>query len=180
MYTKLPGHWNEQFLRFLKAPDSESYLAVRAALVSSEHYDPYSDEMETIDEMLSSGKLAEAREMLLESMPNLFLSPRAHMTLSYIAENASDDEGAQMEGFIAATCAKAILATGDGSKENPYIVVRTSDEHDVVPLLGKQPRSQSLVRDGDRYLDVMRYNDGKEMYFDITDAFTTNSRRMRT
>lgn len=161
----------ELFLHFLESPDRDSYLAVRNALISSEHYDPYSDEMDKINELLDAGKLEEAREKLSESMPNLLLSPSAHLTISFIAEKSDDEKGAKMEGFIAATCCEGVLATGDGTKDNPYIVVRTSDEHDVVQYLGKQFTRQSLIEDGNRYFDRINCDDGSELWFDVTDPY---------
>jgi hypothetical protein len=68
----------ELFAKFLQSPDRESYLAVRAALVASEHYDPYSREFNTIEELIDAGKLADALEQLMAAMPNLLLSPKAH------------------------------------------------------------------------------------------------------
>jgi len=108
----------ELFFKFVESPDRESYLAVRNALVSSEHYDPYSNELDKIDELLDAEKLDEAREKVSASMPNLLLSPRAHLTIAFIAEKANDEKAAKMEGLIAAICCEGILATGDGILSN--------------------------------------------------------------
>ena len=73
--------------------------------------------------------------------------------------------------LVAATCCEGILATGDGTKEKPYLVTRTSDEYDILQYLDKQFGGQALVSDGDRNFDVMTCSDGTELWFDITDPF---------
>jgi hypothetical protein len=161
----------EEFFRFLHTPCCATFVAVLACVASSEKYNPLSDELERANEFLDAGKLDEARSLLRESMPNLLLSPGAHSMLAYIAEQVGDDQTAEMEGKLAATCAEGVLATGDGSNESPYLVLRISDEHDVIAYLGKEFESQSLVEDGERHLDRVRCTDGSELWFDVTQAF---------
>ena len=113
----------------------------------------------------------EATERLAQAMPNLLLSPRAHMVFAFIADKTGDEKTAEVEQLVAAACCEGILATGDGTKANPYLVVRTSDERDVMHYLDRQFKQQSLVEDGDRHLDLIECEDGSEMWFDITDAY---------
>ena len=42
----------ELFVTFLKLPDCQSYLAVRAALVTSDYYEPYSEDLVDIKKLL--------------------------------------------------------------------------------------------------------------------------------
>ena len=161
----------ELFFHFLESPNRESYLAVRNALISSEHYDPYSSEMDSVNGFVDAGQFDEARETLSESMPNLLLCPSAHMAISFIAEKSGDEKAAQMERFVAATCCEGLLTTGDGTQENPYLVVRTSDEYALIEYLGKQFKSQSLIEDGNRHFDLIHCVDGSELWFDITDPY---------
>lgn len=165
----------ELFARFLESPDRESYIAVRTALVSSDYYDAYSNEMDGLDQLLDAGKFEEASRKLTDSMPNLLLSPWAHFIMSFIADKLNDEKGAHAESLIAAACCKGILATGDGTKDKPYIVVRVSDEYDVLQYVGKGLELQSLIHDGNRHFDLVKCRDGSELWFDITDAF--NKRR---
>jgi hypothetical protein len=161
---------HELFLKFIKSPNRESYMAIRTALISSEQYSPYSNEMESIDELLDAGKLEEAREKLSSSIPNLLLSPRAYMMFSFIEEKLQNEENAEAERYIAATCCEGILATGDGTESNPYIVVRPSDEYDVIQYLGKQVIGQSLIKDSEHSFDLIDCDDGSKLWFDVTDA----------
>ena len=159
------------FFEFLQTPDREKFLAVREAVASSETYCPYSNELTQADQCIDQGKFEEARLLVGDAMANLLLSPAAHLTLAIIAKKLGDAKGAEMEGFIAATCVQGILATGDGSRDSPYFVLRTSDEYDVIGYLGKKPKSQALTGDGDRHFDLIHCEDGSELWFDITVPF---------
>jgi hypothetical protein len=166
---------DELFNKFTASPDRESYLAVREALISSEFYDPNSTELGEVEEFLDSGpyvfELAGARDRIDAAMPNLILSPSAHLLKAFIAKESGDEKVVQIEKNIAGVCLLGLLSTGDGSKANPYLVVRTSDEHDVLGYLGKEFSKQSLIHDGDRRLDRIRCQDGTEVWFDVTDVF---------
>ena len=76
-----------------------------------------------------------------------------------------------MEMMIGDACIEGILATGDGSEGNPYIVIRTSDEHDVIEHLEKQLKQQSLMPKDDKHFDRIECTDGSKYWFDITDAY---------
>ena len=91
--------------------------------------------------------------------------------LGFLHSRLGDDQAAQMELMIGHACVEGILATGDGSAENPLIVVRTSDEHDVIEHLEKEFKQQFLTRTGDKHLDLIECKDGFEYWFDITVAY---------
>jgi hypothetical protein len=78
-YGRFP--MKDLLIDFLKSPDRESYLSLRDAVVSSDQYEPYSFELEEVGKLLDAGELTEARERISASMPNLLLSPRAHLML---------------------------------------------------------------------------------------------------
>jgi hypothetical protein len=161
----------EQFVDFMESPSRDTYLAVRGTLLASPDYKPYSDELNGIDGLLEIGSFAAVQETIARSMPNLLLSPRAHLFLSLAAEKSNDENAAGMERFIAAACVEGILATGDGSRDRPYLVCRSTDEYDVLQYLGKEFRGQALVHDGDRHFDLMECEGGTEIWFDITAAY---------
>ena len=157
--------------------DRDSFAALRAEIVSSEKYDPYSRELDEVNALLDAGDFEAAHCKLTEAMPNLFLSPAAHLAIAYVAEQTDDEESAKMEAFLAAMCCEGILTTGEGSRANPYLVLRTSDEYDVLQYLGKSFTGQALVEDGERHLDRMTCADGTELWFDITDAYNQLAQR---
>ncbi len=74
----------ERFVRFLKSPDRETYLTVHAALVSSEGYQPYSDELIKVHELVDAESFDEALIFLTAAMPNLLLNPSAHLARSFL------------------------------------------------------------------------------------------------
>jgi len=160
----------EKFFAFIGSPNRDKYLAIREEIIVSEQYDPYSSDLDHANALLNAGEYREARESISGSMPNLLLSPSAHYLLSLIAGKLNDQKSAELEGAIASSCVKGILATGDGSHEKPYIVVRMSDEYDVAHCLGKQNTEQSLISDGDKCYDLLRCGDGSELWFEITDV----------
>jgi len=160
----------EKLFTFLSSPGRDTYFAIREEVIASEHYNPHSLELNAAISLLAAGDHIQAREVITGSMPNLLLSPIAHQLLSRIAEQLNDQESAESEHAIGSLCLRGLLATGDGSQDKPYIVVRISDEYDVVHCLGKQMVEQSLIADGDKRYDLLRCADGSELWFEITDA----------
>ncbi|HEY2251544.1 MAG TPA: hypothetical protein VGH74_10810 [Planctomycetaceae bacterium] len=160
-----------KFVDLVQSPSRETYRAAHAALIALPEYNPYSDELDDIYRLLDADKFDLAKGRSSGLFPNLLLSPRAHLLIAAVAEKSGDDKLAGMEQFVAAACVQGILATGDGSKNSPYLVCRSSDEYDVLEYLGKEFRSQALVEDGDRHFDSMECKCGAEIWFDITSAY---------
>ena len=159
------------FAAFVENPDRESYLAVRGQLVQSPAYRPYSDEMDNANQLLEEGRFPEAVLTLRAAMPNLLLSPSAHQMLAYSYAKMEDEEAAAAETKAAMACLRGIQSTGDGTEQQPWLVVRTSDEYDVMATLQKRMQQQSLVNDNDLHLDRVECTDGSTLWFDVTDAF---------
>jgi hypothetical protein len=65
-------------------------------------------------------------------------------------------------------CLRAILMTGDGSEEEPYVVCAASDELDLLDELDLTAASKSLVHRGDCTFDVVRCDDGSKVWFDAS------------
>jgi hypothetical protein len=104
-------------------------------------------------------------------MGNLMLSPRAHQLLGFLHHKLGDEQRANMEMMIGIVCVEGILTTGDGSQESPYLVLRTSDEYDVLEHFEKQLQQQSLLHRDGRNFDRIECTDGTTYWFDITDAY---------
>lgn len=167
-----------EFMEFLKSPSRERYLQLFALVTKAEEYEPYSDELTNASELLQAHRNEEARTVLGRAMPNLLLCPRAHLYLGYIAKAAGDEEQANFENYVASACVEGVLATGDGSQQQPYRVVRTSDEHDVVQYLDKTFEEQSLIDEADRQFDRIRCTDGTVFWFDITTPYQRLMQRL--
>lgn len=166
----------EQLIQFIQSPDRDTYLTFRAKLIAVDGFDPYSDEILLADELYEKQKIHEARDTIQNAMRNLMLSPRAHQMLAFLHRKLGDEHAAQMEMLIGQACIEGILASGDGSTNNPYIVVRTSDEYDVIESLGKQFKQQALTHKDDKHFDLIECTDGSEYWFDITDAYNQLSK----
>ncbi len=167
-----------EFEAFLKSPNRQRYLQLFALVTTADDYDPYSDELTSAVELLEANKNEAARTVLGKAMPNLLLCPRAHLYLSHIARASGDEEQANFETYVAAACVEGILATGNGSQQQPYRVVRTSDEYDVVQYLDKTFEEQALIEEADQQFDRIRCTDGTEFWFDITTPYKRLSQRL--
>jgi len=167
-----------EFEAFLKSPNRERYLQLFALVTSADDYDPYSDELASASDLLEAHKNEEARTVLGRAMPNLLLCPRAHLYLGYIARAAGDEGQADFENYVASACVEGILATGNGSQQQPYRVVRTSDEYDVVQYLDKTFQKQSLIDEAEQQFDRIRCTDGTEFWFDITTPYQRLTKRL--
>jgi len=168
----------DEFVKFLETPTRDTFLAVRNALISAETYDPYSDELNNVEDLLDEERWTEAQEVLGNTMSNLLLTPRAHLYASYAAEKSGDDQLAELETAIAAVCAEGILATGNGSEESPYLVTRVIDEYDVLQFLDKEMKHQAFVEKDGRHFDRIDCTDDSVVWFDITDSFQNLESRM--
>jgi len=162
----------ELLLQFVQEPNAENFLALRKSLIESEHYDPYSDEMNSVDSLIEQQKWSEAREVLGAAMPNLILSPRAHLAMSFITGKLGEEMAQKMESFLASACCQGIVESGDGTQESPFLVTRTSDEYDVLAYLQKEFAGQSLVNGDEKTFDVVKCSDGTEYWFDISACYS--------
>src|SRR5712691_13436338 len=100
-------------------------------------------------------------------MPNWFLDPRVHLLASTIHSQLGDQEESEMEEELASMLLEAILETGDGSEEHPYLVMRPCDEYDVVEeYFDKQVELQEF--DMERSFDILTCDDGTVYWFDIS------------
>lgn len=173
------GEATELFAAFLEKPGKESFLAVFKAVTEGDGYDPYSMELDSVWGMIRENKHKAAQEKLEKAMPNLLLSPLAHLYLAMAAEGLGEAEKAKAEREAAAKCIQGILATGDGSAEQPYLVSRVSDEYDLLRHLKKMRKVQGLRHKDGKSFDVMQCADGTEVWFDITAVFGSMSKRLK-
>ena len=161
----------ELLINFVQEPSQDNFLALRTAIIGSEQYSPYSNEMERIHSLIEEKKWSDAKEAFQTAMPNLMLSPRAHLAMSFVANRMGDEKTERFEGFLASACCQGVIESGGGTKDSPYLVTRTSDEHDVVEFLQKTFAGQSLLEADGRTYDLIKCTDGTEIWFDISDCY---------
>jgi hypothetical protein len=122
----------------------------------------------TVAPLIASGAYDEAVTALEDLMPGALLSPSAHGALSQALGRSGRTEDAEREATVARAALDGILATGDGSAEHPWSVLRVGDEYDVLRSLRRTRTRQTLVRDAGRTIDVLVCDDGSELHFDVT------------
>jgi len=161
----------KRFFEFVENPTGAAYRAILEKLAAGSDYRPYAGYIEQIQGLLDSKEFEKAHEACKRSSATLLLSPELHMLAGYAARELGDDELFNMERIIASACVRGMLDTGDGTREKPYIVSVTGDEHFVLEVLKKAFESQRLVRDGERYMDLIRTTEGDEIFFDVTKPY---------
>lgn len=168
----------ELLVAFLRKPSLETYRAIRDAVAGDESYDPYSRDLDGLDPLLQQEKHAEVLEAVARGMPNLLLSPRAHLLAGMAHRGMNQGEKADFEFAMAGMCLEGIRMTGDGSPEKPYLVLRISDEYDMLAADGKELQMQALTgRDG-RSMDMLTLTDGTVLHFDITGCMAALNRKL--
>jgi hypothetical protein len=159
-----------EFIHFVEQPTADSYLAARDAMLQAEPMTL------TAADLLELGRLLEAScfDQLLsrtESLPaSAALSPRVHFFAAEAATGRCDHERAELERFLFVVCLQGILATGDGTEEQPYSVCHSCDVNDVLEALEKQPYEKALVQTGSVVCDVVDCSDESQLWFDVTAA----------
>jgi hypothetical protein len=91
-----------------------------------------------------------------------------HYLAAEAAEALRDLPTVELERSLFVLTLQGLLATGDGTRDNPYIVCHASDEYDVLVALGREPAGQALEEHDDRLFDVLTCDDGREVWFDVT------------
>ena len=157
----------DDFFDFLQEPTLENFSKARMHVVEDKNYSPYSDDIKNLESLLQKEAYEEA---LAANNINLILSPRAHMIKKYAAKQLGNEEAEQAEYFLAHRILEGIQSTGDGSKEQPYKVLRVEDERDFLGFIGETLKMQSLVKEEKTY-DLITTESGKSIYFDITECY---------
>jgi len=160
--------YDVQLQKYLHEPSRDNFISLRDAVAASPDYKPYLDYRKRVYPLLDQHKYDRARKYLESVMPKKFLNPGIHELLSFVLRELAEDEGAHAELMLAGILLKGILSTGDGSRENPYLVLYIDDEYNVLEHFEKQRVAQSLVQDGDRFYDRLGCADGSQIWFDVT------------
>ncbi len=151
-----------------KCPTAETYARIRSWFVTCPAYDPYREELRDLERLIDVGELAAAAQALDTAIPRLLLSPRVHELAAQLARRTGDTHRAEREHRIAQACVEGILATGDGSRDQPYRILYAADEQDVLRFLGLPQKHPHLQHMGDLHLDKIEVAEGVEVWFDVT------------
>lgn len=153
------------FEQWANRPTREGLERLQDAVQAEPLYDPYRDLTGTVTPLLDEARHAAAKGSLLEVMPAHVLSPGAHAMLARAHEGLGDHARAGMERRLMTLTMQVILHSGDGTATRPFVVLATSDEYDVLEVLGFH-RSTQATTDVDGLLsDVFTDSDGRQVHF---------------
>ena len=153
---------------FVAEPSLENYLTAREELLA------VSSRSLTVAELDALPLLADANDIrgLTEAISHLpsiaALVPRVHYYAALAAEARGDQEDLELEQMLLVICLRAMLLSGDGSEEAPYIICAPSDALDLLQELELAAESRTLVNRGDAAFDVIRCDDGSDVWFDAS------------
>lgn len=154
---------------FLREPTQDHFRAIRSAVIAHPAWHPYAGDIEALQALVKDSRWTDVALRFQHAMPSLMLSPEAHFIAAEAARRNGDENGSELLAFIANALLGAISASGEGTRERPYLVTNVSDEYMILLLQSKQVAAQTLDRAGDRRVDCFRCHDGGEVCFDITD-----------
>jgi hypothetical protein len=158
----------EKFVAFITDPGPETFLAVRERIIRDAAYDPYSDDLDILDQLF----VKEAYQEIADHRGvNILLSPLAHLIKSVAYEKLEMQEEAEGEMHMWQLLLKSIEQTGNGTQESPYLVTRISDEKDFIDYLEETFAGQLLIERDHQQLDRISLASGRDIYFDITACY---------
>ncbi len=155
----------EDFFKFISETTKENFMRSQKAVQMSDDYDPYSDDLDKMTQLLDANKLEETVDF---STVNVILSPRAHLYKSFALEQLGRKEEAKSETILAQKIMEGISITGYGSLRYPYFITQISDERDFLMYLKEEFESQELMTGDSVVFDKITCKSGRMVYFDIT------------
>ena len=157
-----------QLEAFVDEPSRQTYLAVRDAVLAASPLRIAATDLAELERLLGVGEARQVLDRLDALPPSKVLSPRVHLLAAEAAEAVGDIGGGEVERFLFVLCLQGLLATGEGSAAEPYLVSHVTDEYDLLEALELEPAGQSLVEDSGRLCDVLTCSNGREVWFDLT------------
>jgi len=161
---------HRQLAAFVEQPSKATFLAARDAVLSQSPLPLAAAQIAELDRLLDQEEIETLRDRLEALPPSKVLSPRIHFLAAEVADALGNSNDMELERCLFVITLQGLLATGDGTKSNPYVVCHTSDEHDILEALGRQSSRQSVVENAGRICDVLRCTDGREVWFDVTEG----------
>jgi len=153
---------------FVAHPSRENYLQARQELLAASSRSLDAAALDSLSLLADAGDVRGLSSSLDALPPIAALVPRVHYYAALAAEALGDEEDLELERMLLVICLRAILMSGDGSEEAPYVVCSATDELDLLSELELAADSKSLVHRGDRVFDVVHCEDGSEIWFDAS------------
>jgi len=162
---------NDELQALAESPTLDNYLRLRELLLESPDFSADMAELERLTRFCLAERGEEALRLADEMFPRWLLSSRFHYWAACAAEMTGDAEDAELERFLSTTCLEAILATGAGTRESPFVVTYPSDVRDVLLFRRLRIASQQLTEEADGFRDRVLCQGplgkgGREVWFD--------------
>jgi hypothetical protein len=118
--------------------------------------------------LLQEDRWDEAIRVIERFMPGAFLSPDAHLMLSYSYAQIGDSDRSRLHAFYATTAVDAIALSGTGTRSAPWQVLHVADEYAFLRARGITTESQAMITTPDgSTLDRHIGADGVERWFEL-------------
>lgn len=158
-----------QLAAFVEQPCKATFLAARDAVLRRSSLPLASADLADLERLLEQEEFQAVIDRIDALPPSKVLSPRVHFLAAEAAGALGHPADVELERSLFVLTLQGLLATGDGTRGNPYVVCHPTDEHDILAALGREPAGQSLVEHGGRLCDVQVCTDGRQVWFDVTD-----------
>jgi hypothetical protein len=159
-----------QFAAFVRQPCKTTFLAVRERVLRYCPLPLTTADLAALQRLLEEGRCRELTQRLATLPPSKVLSPRFHYLAAEAAAGLGQHDDVELERWLFVLTLRGLLATGDGTPANPYLVCHASDANDILAAQGLVPACQFLTEHAGRTCDVIRCTDGREVWFDVTDV----------
>ncbi len=164
--------------RYLKEPEPRQFLELRNIYLNSSIYSPYGNYKDAAYPLLDNEQYPEALEYLRSVLPGWILNPGVHRVLAYAYHKLSRLNEEALESDLAKLLLHGLLSTGDGTEQRPYLVLYVEDEYEILETLGSRSRLQQLIVREACSFDLQTCEDGKAVWFDVTDMRARLARQM--
>ena len=158
---------NDELQTFIEGPTPQNYSCARRAVLADAAYQPHLLKVAELVSLCDAERFEEVNRQVQQMMPQGALSPRVHLLAGQAARQLGDQQEADVRRYLMRICLEGLLDSGDGTLENPYRVIHTSDEYDVLAALNLQAHSQRLVESQNGFCDVITCEDGEEVWFEV-------------
>ena len=148
---------------FLQRPSRKLYTQLQQWILARGRVKQQS--LSRLIDLYESGQYDAAAQLQDEMSATWLLSPSFHLWSARIAAALDDAEGVELEQFQFDACVTGLLATGDGTRQSPYLVAYTSDVRDIVAARHQRLVTQHLVRRPQGCFDVVTCDDSSELWF---------------
>jgi len=151
--------------RFLAHPTARHYLRVRKLILQDAQLRPRTADLVRLHQLFEAGQFQQVLDAAERMLPAWALSPRLYWLTAFAAQELGHTDDAELDRFLYQSCLAGITATGDGSRQAPYVITYLSDEAEWLQWSGRRAQQRGLVRIARGYCDCVQCQDGSEVFF---------------